>query len=127
MQSTQHARANASARVMAAFLAGMGLLHLVKPEPFDGLIPAELPGSPRAWTYGSGVAELCTAALLAVPATRALGGRAATVLFLGVFPGNIEMARQWRRKPWRQQVVSLGRLPLQALLVLQSEHIHRHA
>ena len=127
MQNAQQWRAATSATVMATFLAGMGVLHFVRPEPFDGIIPAALPGPPRAYTYCSGVAELGTAALLAVPATRRLGGRVATVLFVAVFPGNVEMARQWRHKPWRQQIVSLGRLPLQALLIKQSEHIHQHA
>ena len=125
--NAQQRRAATSATAMAAFLAGMGALHFVRPEPFDGIIPAALPGSPRAYTCGSGVAELGTAALLAVPATRRLGGRIATVLFVAVFPGNVEMAWQWRHRPWQQQIVSLGRLPLQALLIEQSEHIHDHA
>ena len=66
---------------MAAALGGMGVLHLAKPEPFDQLIPPMLPGSARAWTYGSGVAELAVAGLLAVPATRRAGGAAAAALF----------------------------------------------
>lgn len=112
---------------MAGFLAGMGVLHFAKPEPFDGLIPRVLPGSPRAYTYGSGVAELATAALLAHPRTRRLGGRVASLLFVAVFPGNIEMARQWRGRPWTSQIVSLGRLPLQALMIKQAEGIRAHS
>ena len=73
---------DSSARRMSAALAAMGVLHFVRPEPFDGLIPPFLPGSARAWTHGSGVAELAVAGLLAVPRTRRAGGRAAQALFL---------------------------------------------
>ncbi|WP_409484198.1 hypothetical protein [Arsenicicoccus dermatophilus] len=119
-------RARRSARTMAGFLTGMGVLHFVKPEPFDSLIPGWVPGSARFWTYASGVAELATAALLAVPRTRRTGGAVASALFVAVFPGNVEMARQWRDRPAHLQAISLGRLPLQALLVAQAEDIRRN-
>ena len=119
-----------STRSNTVFLTGLlgtaGVLHFVRPEPFDALIPPALPGSPRTWTYGSGVAELAVAGLLAAPRTRRLGGKAAAALFVGVFPGNVQMAYDWRHRPWYWQVVSLGRLPLQAHLVRQSEFVHRH-
>ena len=40
---------------MGAMLLGMGVLHFVAPKPFDSIVPAELPGSPRFYTYASGV------------------------------------------------------------------------
>lgn len=123
---TSDTSARRSARFLTGLCAGMGVLHFVKPEPFDGLIPSALPGTPRAWTYASGVAELATAALLACPRTRRAGGRAATVLFVGVFPGNVQMAWDWRHRPWYWQAVSLGRLPLQLSLVRRAEQVHRH-
>lgn len=113
---------------MPGALATMGALHFVKPEPFDGLIPPELPGSRRAWTYGSGVAELAVAGLLAAPRTRRLGGAAALALFIGVFPGNVQMVRAWRRKPvWPYQVIAWGRLPLQVPMILAADRIRRGA
>lgn len=120
-------KTHASAGLMSAALAGMGVLHFVKPRPFDSLIPRILPGPPRAYTYASGVAELATAALLAAPQTRRVGARGASLLFVAVFPANLEMARRWRHKPWQLQCISLGRLPLQALLIRASERIHRNA
>lgn len=39
---------------VAAMLLGVGSLHFLAPKPFDSIIPAELPGSPRLYTYGSG-------------------------------------------------------------------------
>lgn len=125
--STRRRRADRTALALAALCGGMGVLHFAKPEPFDSIIPPQLPGTPRAWTYGSGVAELATAGLLAAPHTRRLGGRVASALFVGVFPGNLYMAWLWRRRPWYWQAVSLGRLPLQARLVQRSELVHRDA
>lgn len=113
---------------MPAALGAMGVLHFVAPKQFDGLIPPELPGSRRTWTYGSGVAELAVAVLLANRDTRALGGAAATALFVGVFPGNLQMARAWRGKPvWPYQVIAWGRLPLQIPMILAADKIRREA
>ena len=113
---------------LPAALGTMGALHFVAPRPFDGLIPPELPGSRRAWTYGSGVVEVAVAGLLAAPATRKLGGAVATALFIGVFPGNLQMVRAWRRKPvWPYQVIAWGRLPLQVPMILAADSIRRGA
>ena len=71
---------------MGAMLIGMGTLHFVAPKPFDSIIPAELPGSARFYTYASGVAELGTGALLLAPRTRKLGALAAIALFIGGVP-----------------------------------------
>ena len=35
-----------------------GVMHFAQPKPFDTLIPPELPGGRRLWTYGSGAVEL---------------------------------------------------------------------
>ena len=118
---------DATALRLAALCTGMGVLHFVKPVPFDHLIPPALPGSPRFWTYASGVAELGTAALLLNPSPRRLGGRAASVLFVGVFPGNLQMAWDWRHKPWPQRSIAFLRLPLQAHLVAAAEKVHKGA
>lgn len=93
---------------LAAMLLGVGTVHFLAPKPFDTIIPGELPGSPRFYTYASGVAELATGALLLAPRTRRLGALAAIAVFIGVFPGNVNMVRcggtsrgrcAWRRSP----------------------------
>ncbi len=107
----------------AHFLAGLltvgGLMHFVKPKPYDAQIPKQLPGSARAWTYASGVAEIGVAAAIAAPRTRRLGGLAAALLFVGIFPGNVKMAVDAQRKqaPAKFRAITLGRLPLQWPLV----------
>ena len=106
-------------------LLGMGTLHFVAPKPFDSIIPAELPGSARFYTYASGVGELGTGALLLVPRTRRLGGLAAAALFLAVFPGNVNMVRLWWDKPWPMRLVAIARLPLQIPMITQALKVWR--
>lgn len=112
---------------LAALLGTAGVFHFARPEHFDRLIPEQLPGTARQWTIGSGVAELAVATLVAVPATRRLGGAAATALFIGVFPGNLKMAWDWRHRPPTQQAIAYGRLPLQGVLIAWSERVRRRS
>lgn len=103
------------------------MLHFVRPEPFDSLIPPQLPGTARFYTYASGAAELATAGLLIAPRTRKFGGLATALLSLGVWPGNFYMAWTWRNKPWPWQLISLGRLPLQIPLIRGGWKVYRGA
>lgn len=107
-----------SAALLAGLLTTTGVLHFALAEPFDTLIPDWLPGSARAWTYGSGVVELATAPLVAAPATRRRGALLAAGLFVGVFPGNVKMAVDWADRSTIEQAVAYARLPLQVPLVL---------
>lgn len=103
-----------SSTLLAALLAGAGVLHFVRPEFYDGLIPPFL-GDPRPWVYGSGVAELAVGAAVAVPVTRRRGAWAAAVLFVAVFPANVYLAFEPGDLPrW----AAIARLPLQVPLVL---------
>lgn len=98
---------------MAGALAVMGVLHFVAPRGFDEIVPPQLPGSARAYTYASGAAELAVAAALALPATRRAGGCAAVALFSAVYPANIYTLKVVaERGPWFQ-ALALARLPFQ--------------
>lgn len=109
--------------LLAGLLAGAGLLHFARPEPYDGLIPPFLP-NPRAWTYASGAAELACAAAVALPRTRRVGGLATAVLFVVVFPANLYLAVEPGGVPrW----AALARLPLQVPLVLWAVQVAREA
>ncbi|OLP01957.1 hypothetical protein BVU76_12420 [Mycolicibacterium porcinum] len=123
----QRISAAPAAQRMAALLLGMGTLHFVAPKPFDSIIPAELPGSARAYTYASGVGELATGALLAVPRTRRLGALAAVALFIAVFPGNLNMVRLWWDKPWPMRLVAIARLPLQIPMITAALRVYRNS
>jgi uncharacterized membrane protein len=108
-------------------LAGAGGTHFASPRPYDAIVPRSLPGSPRFWTYASGVAELSVATLVAVPRTRRLGALAAAGLFVAVFPANVKMAWDWRRRPLPARAVAYGRLPAQAPLVWWALRVARRS
>ncbi|BEL11649.1 DoxX family protein [Actinoplanes sichuanensis] len=110
---------------LAGLLATTGVLHFLAPKPFDGIVPRSLPGSPRTWTYLSGVAELAVAAAVAHPRTRRAGGLAAAALFVAVFPANVKMAADWRHASPAKRAVAFGRLPLQAPLIAWALRVAR--
>jgi uncharacterized membrane protein len=114
---------------LIALLGGSGVIHFVRPQTFTDLVPSWVPGTARQVVYVSGAAELATAALLAVPATRKLGGWAAVAVLVGVFPGNIKMAVDARADgvPPPVEIGSLVRLPLQIPMVLLARRVAREA
>ena len=112
---------------IAALLLGVGTVHFVAPKPFDDIVPAELPGSPRFYTYASGVAEVGIGALVLARRTRRNAALAAVALFVGVFPANVNMVRLWWDKPWPMRIVALARLPLQIPMVTEALKIRRNA
>src|SRR5690606_41989011 len=80
-----------SAIRLATLLLGVGVLHFVRPEPFDGIVPRALPGVARTYTYASGVAEIDVAGANAVPRTRSIGGALAAALVLAVVPATLHI------------------------------------
>jgi uncharacterized membrane protein len=116
-----------SARVLAGLLAGAGVAHFAVPRQFDAIVPRSLPGTPRTWTYVSGVAELALAAAVAVPRTRRAGGLLAAGFFAAVFPANIKMALDSRDRPAPQRAAAYARLPLQAPLIGWALNVSRAA
>jgi uncharacterized membrane protein len=103
----QRDASQAPAYRIAALLLGIGTVHFLAPKPFDDIIPVELPGSPRFYTYASGVAD--------------------AALFIAVFPGNVNMCRLWWDKPWPMRIVALARLPLQIPMITAALKVSRNA
>ncbi|MFD9130281.1 MauE/DoxX family redox-associated membrane protein [Kitasatospora sp. NPDC059571] len=116
-----------SARLLGGLLVTAGVAHFAVPRQFDAIVPRSLPGSPRTWTYASGVAELAVGAAVLAPRTRAAGALAAAGLFAAVFPANVKMAYDWRNRPEPWRSAALARLPLQAPLVLWALRVRRGA
>ena len=106
---------------LAAGLGGSGVVHLVRPRTFDWMVPPEL-GAARPWVTGSGVAELLTAGLLAVPASRALGGRAALLLLAAFVPAHLQTIRVLGG---RRRAVAIARLPLQVPMITAALRVAR--
>ncbi|ROR92455.1 MauE/DoxX family redox-associated membrane protein [Nocardioides aurantiacus] len=108
--------------VVVVLFTASGVLHLVRPSAFEAQVPDFLPLQ-TAVVVVSGVLELACAALLLLPRTRRLGGLAAALLLVAVFPGNLWQS--W--EAWQDHqageastaylVGTLVRLPLQLPLV----------
>ncbi len=121
----ERAPSEVSAYVLSAMLLGSGTAHLVIPAKFDWMVPVELPGSQRFYTYGSGIVELATGALLLAPRTRRLGATAAVATFIGVFPANLNGVRLWWNKPWWMRLVPILRLPMQIPMIKTALKVRR--
>jgi uncharacterized membrane protein len=111
---------------LALLLATAGMSHFAMPKPYDAIVPGFLPGSPRTWTYLSGVAELAVAAAVAVPRSRRAGALAAAALFVAVFPANVKMAYDWRHRRPAHRIAAYARLPMQAPLIMWALRVARH-
>ncbi|MBM7365770.1 DoxX family protein [Gordonia hydrophobica] len=115
------------ARVLSLILLVPGVLHFVAPKPFDAIVPKELPGDPRAWTYASGAAEIGLGATVLNPRTRHRAAGLAALLFIAVFPANVTMIREWVDKSPALKTVAWARLPLQIPLIVLALIVRRGA
>jgi uncharacterized membrane protein len=111
-----------SPHVLAGVLGVAGVAHLVAPRPFEAIIPAPLRDHDATLTYVSGLAELACAAGLVAPNTRRAAAAATALLFVLVFPANVQMALDARGAgAW----VAWARLPLQLPLIWWALRVFR--
>jgi uncharacterized membrane protein len=104
-------------KVLAGIFVTSGVVHLVRPETFEPIMPKVVPAH-REVILASGVAELVCAAGLLHPATRALAGWASLAVLLAVYPANFKMAGDaMQTDNQRFKAVAIGRLPLQLPLI----------
>jgi len=116
-----------AAQRVAAMLVGIGTVHFLAPRPFDTIVPVELPGHARLYTYASGAAEVSIGALLLPRRTRRFAALAAALLFVAVFPANVNMVRLWWDKPLPMRIAALARLPLQIPMITTVLKIRRNS
>ncbi len=110
-------RRSRSTTGLAVMFGVMGVLHFVKPEPFERIVPHRLPRK-KELVYASGVAELACAAGLLHPRTRRTAGLLSAGLLAAVFPANVQMALDVNRKGSpRAKAIGFARLPLQIPLI----------
>jgi len=109
-------------RGLAVLFAASGVLHLVRPQVFETIVPRQLPER-RGLVYASGVAELACCAAILHPRTRRAAGWASAALLTVIFPANVQMAVTEGKRASRgtgsrgRQVAALVRLPLQIPLI----------
>jgi uncharacterized membrane protein len=106
--------------VLAALFVGAGTVHFVRPQLFDGLVPAwAAPGifpTARSVTLLSGAAEVAGGLGMLFPATRPYARWGLALLLIAVFPANLSMAQQ-PEKYGLPAWALWARLPLQPLLI----------
>lgn len=108
-------------------MGGAGVVHLVAPGAYEDIVPRALPGSRAGWTFVSGIAELACAGLVARRSTRRAGATLTAVLFVVIFPANVQMALDWRHRAGLAPFIAWARLPLQFLLILWAMRVRRTA
>jgi len=95
-----------------------GLNHFLNPDAYAAMVPKELP-APMALNYLSGAAEIAGGLGVLHPRTRWLAGWGLVLLFLAVFPANVNMAVN--HLPLDGKPVASwalwARLPLQAVFI----------
>lgn len=112
---------------LCLLVGGSGVLHFIVPSPYRRIVPAPLRAHAAAVVTASGICELVCTVLLAVPRTRRLGATATAVLFVAVFPANIQMALDSLHAdtPVAVAAVAWLRLPLQLPLILWALRFRR--
>ena len=106
-----------SAKLLAAGFVASGVVHLLRPEVYEPLVPAWVPAH-REVILASGIAELACAAGLVVRPTRRVAGWASALLLVGVLPGNVKMAADAARtERTGLKAAAFARLPLQLPMI----------
>ncbi|MBV9953416.1 MAG: hypothetical protein JO291_15790 [Acidimicrobiia bacterium] len=93
-------------------MTSIGTAHFVLPDAFESIVPGWVP-NPRFWVFASGVAEIASGVLVALPRTRRVGGWLGAATIVGVYPANIQMALDAGRPDSVGDAAVWLRLPLQ--------------
>lgn len=101
---------------LALFFVAAGALHFVKPDPYEAIVPDQLPAH-RELVFASGVAEIAGGLGLLPARSARWAGWWLIATLIGVFPANVNMAVNAKRFPSIPEGLLWARLPLQALLV----------
>ena len=101
--------------IVAAAFSVSGVVHLVHPATFTGIVPRFLP-FPTELVYASGVAELICA--FGLWRRQRWAGYAATILLLVIWPANLQDAITTQQgQDTTAKVVTWFRFPLQIPLI----------
>lgn len=124
------ARTPTDVRWLAPTLLIGGTLHFLAPTWFDRIIPAQLPGPVRGYTYASGIAALGIGAGLVAGRTRCPAAALAGVFFWAVMPAKVRLAVLW----WRNEelsavvkVVGILQLFWQIPFITAAGRVYRHS
>ena len=102
--------------VLAAIMIGIGVVHFVLPGFFVSIVPAALP-APYALVLISGFFEVLVGVGLLLARTRRAAGYGLVLLYLAVFPANINMVVHPELGRGLPEWSLWARLPLQFVLI----------
>jgi uncharacterized membrane protein len=109
----------------AVSMLGVGIAHFVAPAFFVRIVPRWFPWAKEA-VFWSGVAEVGSGVLIAVPRTRRLGGWLAALTIVAVYPANIQMAIDATRKGNKLAALATWlRLPMQFPMLARALRLTR--
>src|SRR5437660_8041610 len=100
--------------LLSAAMVCVGILHFATPDFFVGIVPKVLP-QPLALVFVSGFFEVLGGSGLLVPPVRRAASLGLVVLYLAVFPANINMVVHPELGRGIARWALWGRLPLQAV------------
>ena len=80
-----------SAYVLGSFFAGAGVMHFVRPDFFEAIVPRWFP-SPKVANEASGAAEIVLGLGMIPRRTRPLAAKGLLMLTAAVYPANLDMA-----------------------------------
>lgn len=106
---------------LAAFFSFAGILHFVRPRPYEAIVPPPFPK--RESVAISGIAEILGGVAVLHPTTRKAGRWWLIALLLAIFPANVWMAVSPQKVPGLNlermpRWLLWARLPLQPLAML---------
>lgn len=102
--------------IMSGVYMFAGLMHFIVPKFFKRIVPPYVP-YPLLMVYVSGLAEIMFGAGLLFDSTRSLSALGIILLLIAVFPANLYMAQEFKRKKNKYTLAAYVRLPLQLLLI----------
>jgi uncharacterized membrane protein len=102
--------------VLAAIMVAIGVLHFAMPAPFVSIVPASLP-VPFVLVMVSGFFEILGGVGLLIPRVRLAASYGLVLLYLAVFPANINMAVHPELGRGIPEWALYARLPLQVVFI----------
>jgi uncharacterized membrane protein len=102
--------------ILAAIMVAIGVLHFALPAPFVSIVPASFP-APSVLVMVSGFFEILGGVGLLVPRARRAASYGLVLLYLAVFPANINMAMHPELGRGIPDWALYARLPLQFVLI----------
>ncbi|MBI3500796.1 MAG: DoxX family protein [Bacteroidetes bacterium] len=93
-----------------------GILHFVFPKAYKRIMPPWIPFH-YMMIYFSGVCEIVFALLLIPEMTRTIGAWFLIAMLVAIFPANIQMMTDFRKRKSNYFWLTLLRLPLQPVLI----------